>query len=174
MARSEQSPLAERNAPLAPDDHVVDEADPDELGRLPQTAREFQVVRRGSRIAGRMVVVEDHRRGILEESALQDLARLDDRAVDRAAITLEILQQAMPGVEEEDAGRFLRLARMAPLEIFGDPLRAREFLLPDRLDANAARELQRRREGDGLDAPEPARLHELADRERRKPAQTVG
>ncbi len=50
------------------------------------------------RIAARMGVEEDHPGGAAQEPLLEDLARLDRGAVERAAEDLALAQQAMPGV----------------------------------------------------------------------------
>ena len=103
-----QARFPERDAPLAPHHHVVEQAQPDEVRGRSQTARELPVFARRGRISRRVVVVHDERGGVREKRALQELARLDDGAVERAAIDLGIVpQETVPRVQVERAGPLL-------------------------------------------------------------------
>ena len=102
--------LPKRNAAFPPHDDVVEQPHAHRLGRRGEPARELAVLARGRRVAGGMVVVQDHGRRLSEERAPQDLARLDDRAVERAAVDLRVvLQEPVARVEIQGAGPLLRV-----------------------------------------------------------------
>ena len=63
-----------------------------------------------------MVVPEDHGRRIVGERALDDLARIDGRAVDRAAEQLLVADQPVPRVEEQAAEHLVRQVEQPRLE----------------------------------------------------------
>jgi hypothetical protein len=82
---------------------VVEEPDVDEPERLLDSLSDelVRLARLGN--ARRMVVRDDDCRGVTLQRELDDLARMDARAVDRSAKQLLELDQAMPFVEIQAA-----------------------------------------------------------------------
>jgi hypothetical protein len=65
-----------------------------------------------------MIVVEDHGRGIVRESRLHDLARMNRGAVDRAAEEILNGDQAMAAVQVQCAENFVVAGTEMDLEEF--------------------------------------------------------
>ena len=102
-----------------------------------------------------MVVVQDQAGRVGEESALEDLARLDDRAVECPAVDLRIVpQEAVARVQEEHARPLLGPVAAGPPQVLLDERRlVQEVAARERFDGEPASDLQRR-----LDDGSPASL----------------
>src|SRR5437773_2129437 len=140
---SQKSRLAERHAALSAYDDVIEQAHADGLGRRGEAARELPVFARGGRVAGGMVVIQDHPGRLAEQRAPQDLAGLDDRAVERAAVDLRVvLQKPVSRVEKQRARALLRIVglRLAQ-ELHHEARLVEEVTSGERLGRKAARDL---------------------------------
>ena len=91
---SKKPGFPERDTSLPAHDDVVEQPHADRLRGRGEAARELPVFARRRRVARGMVVVQDHGGGLPDERAPQDLARLDDRAVERAAIDVGVVLAA--------------------------------------------------------------------------------
>lgn len=111
--------------PAANDDVVVD-GDPQRRCGLDDVFGDGDVGLRRGRVARRVVVHQDERRGAQLKRALDDLAGIDRRVVDRAALLLFVGDQRVLAVEEQQV-KLLDLAvgdvraaiidRMYPLDV---------------------------------------------------------
>ena len=74
--------------PAPADDHVVVHGDPERLPGVDDILGDGDVGLRRCRVARRMVVHQDQRRRAQFQRSLDDLAGVDRRVVDRAALLL--------------------------------------------------------------------------------------
>ncbi len=90
-------------------DYVVQKLDPEDLARLSQPFGQHPIFLGWRRVAGRVVVKRDDRRGLADGRFAVDLSRMDERAVqDSSRHDLEAFQP-IASVEHEDAELFERL-----------------------------------------------------------------
>ena len=106
--RSKQSALSKAEAPGARHNEVVKHPDVDELQRVLQSPGDHLVRRTRLRDAARMIVHQDACGGIMPEGFLHDFPRMDACGIDRAAEEFLAFDDAMPGVEVDDAEDFVR------------------------------------------------------------------
>jgi len=85
----------------AADDQVIVHRDAERLRGIDDVARDGDVGFGRGRVAGRMVVHQDQGGSVEFEGALDDLARIDRRVVDRAALLPLVLDQHVLAVEEQ-------------------------------------------------------------------------
>ncbi len=108
MARGLQPPpLREAHRLDATDDEVVERADVHERERVLEPLRQPAVRVRGLSDSAWMIVGEDHRCCIVVQRLLHDFARMDTRAIERAAEQLLERDHAMTAVEIEYAEDFV-------------------------------------------------------------------
>ena len=97
-----------------------------------------------------MIVTEDHGRRVVRKRALDDLARIHGRAVDRPAEQLLVADQPVPRVEEQTTEHFVRQIEQPGLEearrVLGRRQRAARL---ERRAEVAPAELERGREARG-------------------------
>ena len=145
----QEARLAEGDAALTADDDVIQQAQPDGVGRRREAPRELAILARRGRVAGGMVVVHDDARGAREQRALQDLPRLDDGAIESSAVDLGVVFEEAVGV----SGR-------APVLLMGSsPRRAAQVLLDEAVLVESSRRPGTGRGGGRLRArrsPRPA------------------
>src|SRR6516162_3147851 len=99
---SNQTEVAQAGVPAAADDQVVVHGHAERRGGSDDVLGDGDVRLGGGRVARGMVVHQDQRRGLELECALDHLARIDRRVVDRPALLLLVLDQYVFAVEEED------------------------------------------------------------------------
>jgi hypothetical protein len=87
---------------IATDDHVVVQYDAERSRGFLDVLRDGDVGLGRGRVARGVVVHQDHRSGAEIERALDYLARVDRRMVDRAALLALMLDQHILAVEEQD------------------------------------------------------------------------
>ena len=105
---SKQPALSKAEAPSARHNEVVKHPDVDELQRVLQSPGDHLVRRTRLRDAAGMIVHQDARSGIPPQSFLHDFPRMDACGIDRATEELLAFDDAMPGVEVDDAEDFVR------------------------------------------------------------------
>ena len=107
---AQQAEVAQAGVAAAADDQVVVHRDAERLGGVDDVARDGDVGLRRGRVAGRMVVHQDQGGGVQFEGALDDLARVVRRVVDRAALLPLVFDQHVLAVEEQQV-KFPELCR---------------------------------------------------------------
>lgn len=90
------------------DDQVVEDSDIEQRQRLLQAFGDLPVSFAGLRVPARVVVEEDDGNGVERQRALGDDSGMDFAAVDCAAEEVFGCQDAVFGVEEDDAEDFVR------------------------------------------------------------------
>lgn len=114
-----------------------------------------------------MVVVHDERGGVREQGAFQELARLDYRAVERAAIDLGIVpEEPVPRVQVERARPLLRAVAVGPSKVLLDEGRLIHQIAGGKgLRRQAAADLDRGLDRRGPSPPHPLLARQLAARQ---------
>src|SRR5688572_19113199 len=123
---SDEPFFRERNAAAVADDEVVEEPNLDEGEGVPQPRRDDFVGLARLGDAARMVVGENHGRGISRERLLDYLARMHARAVHGSAKQLLASRQPVAAVEEEAAEHLVLEVAKARDEIVARGARARQ------------------------------------------------
>jgi hypothetical protein len=106
VAYRRPSDLKLSTPPRAVHDIVVD-GDLEPRGGFGDFARHFDIGTAGRRVAARMVVRQDDGRGAKFQCALDDLARIDGRVIDRAPALHLVGDQRVLAVEEQQAEFFM-------------------------------------------------------------------
>src|SRR5688572_14992946 len=116
-------------------------------------------------------MVNDQRRRVREERALQQLPRLDDRAVERSPIDLRIVsQEPVAGVQVERAGPLLGPVAVSAAQVLLDERGlVQEIARGERLRRETTTDLDRRLDRGGARAPDAALPRELASRQTGEP-----
>src|SRR6185437_13957427 len=87
----------------AADDEMIVNRNVQGFRRVGDVARHVDVGASGRRVAARMIVHQNYRRSAELERALDDLARIDGRVVDRAACQHFVGDEYVLAIEEEDS-----------------------------------------------------------------------
>ena len=90
---------------------MIVQSDLERLGGRRDLARHVDIGARGRGIAARMIVHQDDGRGAELQRALDDLARIDRRVIDRALALHFVGDQDVLAVEEQDAEFLVGAAR---------------------------------------------------------------
>ena len=144
---------------------MVEQPDLDQRQRLRELQRDAAIGLAGLGDARRVIVAQDHRRRVVGERAFDDLARVDRRAVDRAAEQLLVADQPVPRVEEQAAEHLVRQVEQPGLEVSRRVLGRRERAARlDRRAEIAAADLERGREPRDARGPQALGSCELGRR----------
>src|SRR5581483_2246981 len=111
----------------AGDDDVVEDVDPEEVAGTGGLGGEARVLRRGGRIAGRVVVNQDDRRGVQTDRLAEDVGEADHRGVQPALVDQRRREDAVAGVQADDPQLLLgELPHLGP-KIPGDVRRGMDL-----------------------------------------------
>lgn len=144
-----------------PHNDVVQHTHVHHLQRLLQHLGQFSISDAGLGAAGRMVVAQDQRRGVVVQRALHHLSRVDDGVVDGALKQLFETQHSMLGVEKQAAEYLVRLVAQQCLEVVAHGLRAFQHrIVAQAFSQMTARHLQYGLKLGELRRPQPQMLAE--------------
>src|SRR5206468_2619982 len=99
VAPSYDSARAQRREAVSSDDQVIHELDVAEVERVLHLGGEIDVVVARSRLARRVVVIEHHSDGVIQQRILNDVARGDESVIDRPDEYLALLDEPILSVE---------------------------------------------------------------------------